>query len=527
MSRALFRSSKWIHKFFGLAVLIFAVWMSISGILLNHPEWIADISVPRWLVPPQYTPQNWNRSALIAAQWSDADPSTGWFAGKMGIWRTTDGGRSFAPMMQGLPTSAYYVKAYSLLLHKNRLWAGTEGGLYVCDPAIGVWRTVALGTEKVSVLKILRTRDHLLAFTGDGAWQAPVDAADRAAWRPVDIPRDPSTPHEVSWVKLFFDLHGGKAWGLPGQLLFDIAGIIIIVLSVTAFYIWFYPWKRKRAAKRPDAPKPENGGARRFHSWSRWHNTLGIWFAVILLLIGFTGIFMRPPLLAVIGEGGISTDLYPGLHRPGPWEEKIKNALYDGAAHEIVLATTEGFWRGPADFTAPFVQTDLETPVFVMGATVFEDQGATGYLIGSFSGIFRRTPGPNSSHDLLTGERATPRSSVRPAEVMVTGYLRTPEGEEFVTAHEQGLIPLNGAEAGDRFAMPEKLKSAADMSLWNLMFELHNGRIFADLIGDWYILIVPLGAIIFFLVCLSGVYDWFYVTLASRKKKTEDQQKAA
>lgn len=525
MSRALFKSSKWIHKFFGLAILIFAVWMSISGILLNHPELIADISVPRWLVPPQYTPENWNRSALIAMVWKREDPRVGFLAGKMGIWRTDDGGRSFSPMMSGLPTSSYYIKSYSLLLdeEKGRLYAGTEGGLFVCDPGRGAWRQIPLGEEPAPIVRIVRTAANLLAFSADGAWSGAPDGSPES-WRPVEIPRDPAAPEEVSFVKLFFDLHGGKAWGLPGQLLFDAAGLIIIVLSVTAFYIWLYPWKRKRAAKAATAAVPENGGAKRWNSFSRWHNRLGIWFAVVLLLIGFTGIFMRPPLLALIGEGGIPAAFYPGLHRPGPWEEKIKNALYDEAADEIVLATTEGFWRGPADFSAPFRSVDLETPVFVMGATVFEDQGEAGYLIGSFSGIFRRTPGPYSSHDLLTGKRAVVKSSVRPADVMVTGYLRTPEGEEFITAHEQGLIPLNGARAGERFRMPEEMKTAVDMPLWNLMFELHNGRIFRDLIGEWYILVVPLGAILFFLVCLSGVYDWFHVTLAKRKVRIKNSE---
>lgn len=31
--------------------------------------------------------------------------------------------------------------------------------------------------------------------------------------------------------------------------------------------------------------------------------------------------------------------------------------------------------------------------------------------------------------------------------------------------------------------------------------------------GEWYILIVPLGALLFLLVTISGVYDWLYKRL--------------
>ena len=56
---------------------------------------------------------------------------------------------------------------------------------------------------------------------------------------------------EVTLVDLFFHLHDGRVWGLPGRLLFDVVGLIIFILSISAFNTWYFPkmLKRKREKK--------------------------------------------------------------------------------------------------------------------------------------------------------------------------------------------------------------------------------------------------------------------------------------
>ena len=77
----LFRTSKWIHKYLGLLLILFIGWMSVSGILMNHPDWISGLSVPRWLVPPQYRIHNWSRGALRVGVFSEQDPAVGYIGG--------------------------------------------------------------------------------------------------------------------------------------------------------------------------------------------------------------------------------------------------------------------------------------------------------------------------------------------------------------------------------------------------------------------------------------------------------------
>lgn len=241
----------------------------------------------------------------------------------------------------------------------------------------------------------------------------------------------------------------------------------------------------------------------------KYHLKLGIWVAVILLLIGITAFFMRPPFLAVIARGDIDASFYPGKFPDNPWDKKIHSALHLKERGQVMIEAADGMWIGDESMKGGFRQTRIPILVFVMGATVLEEYHEGGYIVGSFNGLFHIS-GQGPARDLVNGKTVRFVSPVRPADKMISGYFRTPGGEEFITAFAQGVVPLKGAELKGRFAQPQELTDDNRLPLWNYMFELHNGRIFKDLIGNWYILIIPLGSFLFILITLTGIYDWIY-----------------
>jgi hypothetical protein len=515
MQKILFKISKSIHKYVGLLLILFVMWMSISGILLNHPHWIANISVPGWLIPSQYVPKNWNRSSLTSAVFSKQDPSQVFFAGKQGIWCSTDGGTTFQRFEQGFEKSAYYKKTKQLLLLEEPeayLLAATDGGLYQCFLKDGVWRSLPLGNEREAVRKMIKIRDKLLVFTESNMYKSFIPRGElqfqKIKWLRQEGVR------QVTLVDLFFHLHGGSIWGLPGKLLFDFTGLVIFFLAVSAFYIWYFPRKLKKPRSLSDKIKIRKK-AGPFRLFFRYHRKLGIWLAAVLLIIGGTAFFMRPPTLVLIASGSIPATYYPGFLPDNAWEGSIHNVLYDPIEDILLVNTKEGEWQGPADFSEPFIKTDIQAPIFVMGATVFDTYNEGGYLIGSFSGIFHQERLTKKSFDLVEQRYVQDWSNVRPATHMVTGYFQTPTGDEYITTHEQGLLPLqeNRNHPVNHFKMPRQLQTELRISLWNYMFELHNGRIFRDWIGGLYILIIPLGSLLFILITLSGIYDWIYIKI--------------
>ena len=523
MLRKVFKKSKWIHKWFGLILILFLIWMSISGILLNHPDWIASYSVPDWMVPPQYIPHNWNRSSLTSMVFSKPDIGLVFAGGKQGIWRSIDGGKSFQRYESGFEKDPYYKKTQNLFLVESGrpcLFAATDGGLYVNDLANKIWRKLKLSEEHEAVRKILKIENKLYIFSESNVYGASGLFPD-IQFKKLNWTRN-EPERRVTLIDLFFHLHDGRFWGLPGKLLFDFAGLIIIFLSFGAFYIWYFPNHIKRL-KRKHIKFNVQKKSGTFRLFYKYHLKLGIWMSLIILLIGGTGFFMRPPALVLIAYGNVPAWIYPGALPQNPWEHKVINAMYDSVDHKVIIDATDGVWMGPADFSKPFIKKKLNSPLFVMGATVFEPYGTGGYLIGSFNGLYHLERSTGRPVDMINGGYISEWSDVQPADYMVTAYFKSPGGDEYINTHEKGLIklPVNSIVEHDCFQMPESLSMEYKMSLWNFMFELHNGRIFKDWIGGLYILLIPLGSLFFILIILSGIYDWFILWQIKRKTRKE------
>lgn len=345
------RTSKWLHKVLGLGLILFLIWMSLSGVLLNHPDLIAGVSVPRWLVPSQYHPHNWNRSGIISAVFPASEPGTAYLAGNLGVYRGRHGRVSAQPLRDGLPDSDYYRKTRQLFLLQTpageTLLAATAGGLFRRALTDEAWEQVPLGAHREDVRKILRVADRLVVFTDSAAYVAPLGAHTLDFTRYE--PERPSEAPRVSLVKLFFDLHDGKVWGLPGRLLFDAAGLVLCYLSLSAFYTWYYP-RRLAQRRRGRRSRPGRWQGRLFRFLHKYHLKLGIWSAGFLLVFGLTGFFMRPPMLMLLA-GDVPAAWYPGRLPANPWADKIHNALHDPEQATILIQASDGLWRGPADLT--------------------------------------------------------------------------------------------------------------------------------------------------------------------------------
>ena len=106
--------SRWLHKYLGLVLLLFLAWMSLSGILLNHPNLIQNVSVHRIFVPKQYQPNNWNRSSLKGIEYMGDSLL---LYGRQGVYLSHDKGQSFTTFMKGeFPTSSLGKENQSVVL---------------------------------------------------------------------------------------------------------------------------------------------------------------------------------------------------------------------------------------------------------------------------------------------------------------------------------------------------------------------------------------------------------------------------
>jgi hypothetical protein len=509
MSKKLFKKSKWYHKFIGLLLIIFLIEMSISGILLNHKDLISPIDMPHFLVPSNYEIKNFNRASIIDLIETE---NSIFIAGKKGIFKAQKKEvLEFKPLFNGLSNYTIKRKSYDLEIFKDDIYAATENGLYKIHKNSNTWKRIEIGDNSPIKKIIKKDENNLFIISTSNIYLLNLENIELKTHisKPNKFTIRKITPRKegekiVTAIELFFHLHDGRLWGLFGRLLFDLMGLAIIFLSISAFYIWFIP---KRIVKRKGSLVKNRKKFRFFH---KYHSKIGIYSFFIVIIISFTAIFMRPPFIIAITDVYLPRWVYPASVSENRWENRIENALYDKSRNKLMIQTSEYLWEWNIqndDFTKKAYKSEQKWPLFIMGATYLEIDENNNYIIGSFSGLYRFYPNDNKYENLV--KNSDKYSRIRPnKQAMLAGAFKY-DNKIYIATHLEGLKDINGKSV-KLFEQP-KIINEIKMPLWNWNFELHNGRILRFLIGKYYILLVPFSALMFFFVLLTGLYDWIFV----------------
>ena len=76
------------------------------------------------------------------------------------------------------------------------------------------------------------------------------------------------------------------------------------------------------------------------------------------------------------------------------------------------------------------------------------------------------------------------------------------DGREFVFDYNLGVGNMTD---GTHFTIMPELIQKAPMSLWNLCLEIHTGRIYQYIFGQFYILFIPLAGLSILWILLTGL----------------------
>jgi len=506
--KKLFKKSKWIHKYLGLVVLVFLMWMSITGIILNHPDIIEKYSVNKAFVPKSYHPKNWNRSTMKGIVIDKNNSAILYLYGRQGVFFSDNRGKSFVSFMEGsFPKSSKGRRTNSLYALDNVIIAATNNGIYVLNKNTKRWAGSIIPSDEKEFVKILRANDKLLALTNSQVFES--DLSEELNFKEIKLNRDVSV-ESIRLIDFFFSLHDGSIFGVFGKLLWDFVGIVILFLSISAFYIWYYPKKWKRKFKINNSYNSDSKKSV-FKLLYKYHKKLGWYLGLLVLVITVTGIFLRPPLIAVLAGKTISSKFIPSSSNV--WNHKIRNALYDSVNEKLVIECKDGIWSGTIEGDRVFSRINIPVNIFAMGATVFDELKKGEWIIGSFGSIATYNVVDKEVNHILP--QKPDLNLVRPASTMITSYVQMADSVIYLVGHYKGLCDTNGA-ALDVIKMPHCIEDNYRMPLWNYMFEIHNARIFRNFIGALYILIIPLFGILSILVLLSGIFD--YTCVKYRKK---------
>jgi hypothetical protein len=519
--KIIFKHSRRLHKVIGLIVVLYLIMMSVTGILLNHPSVIRSISLPLSCMPSNYRYRNWNRGLINDAVLS-IDGNRILLAGKEGIWlaHNEPNGVRYEALDAGYPTAAYNKNTSSVIDIpdvEGRRWlvAAARSDVFILSPYSRRWQSMAFPRKAGKIRKLLHNDNTVYAVAEKGIYTCR-DPFVSGTWKPVQL----DLPVKLETVALFrflFKLHDGSLFGLVGKLLFDLAALAIIYLCVSGIKMWLFP-KRAKRASRWRVARMKKG----YTTANRRHLSIGLYMAPMLLVFALTGLFMRPPLLIAIARKTIPAKfMYPVSKVPS--HPAIESALIDAPHNRLLVLTRRGLFEGPLDANQPFTAINIRLPIHGMGANVFQRLDEDEILVGSFSGLFRC--------NTKTGRvRTHPGNAPRPrgmhgrpsADVMAMSLER--RSGLFYVGYRKGLIVVDSIPEDSwlrKLKMPELMNHRTGISLWHCLFEIHNGRYFRAFLGLWSMLIVPLGALTFAVVIITGCYDWLY-----RKKLSKNRSAA-
>ena len=477
---------------------------------MNHRQFFSEVNVPRKLMPPVYSYKNWNLAAAKGSIPIDANKQL--IYGNIGIWETDSAFSHFSDFNHGFNKGIDHRKIFTMVRTSDQqLYAGSLFGLYSYNTANLRWQKLEMPEENPRVVKLLEYNGQLWVMTRDQLYTMETRNG-KAEFKKITPGIPDGADGKVGLFTSLWVIHSGELLGIPGKLLVDLVGLILIFITLSGFYYTLLPKfaKRIRTSLRLRLQKFNRSSI-------KWHTKIGIYALAILLITVISGMFLRPPLLIPIANSRVNPIPGSVLANHNHWHDKLRDFVIDSANQRQIFSTSEGFIEtnlGTERYCRPF---RIQPPVSVMGITAFETMNDGALMVGSFSGLFRWYPDRDMVIDMITGKIISESKQGNPfGATAVSGVIIKNEIPVAIVAYDAGWIPLIPGQFAPK--MPAEI-AAIPFSLWNVALEIHTGRIFSLILGDFYILYVPLMGLTTLLIIITGSIMW-YRARKRRKKKS-------
>ncbi len=151
--------------------------------------------------------------------------------------------------------------------------------------------------EKI-IVDIIQKQDTILVLTRSFL----LKTTDLSNFSVSQLPPPENYDNKTGLFKTLWVIHSGEIYGIPGKIIIDFAGLVFAFLTITGFIVFV----NRIILKKNKKPAEVKVKLRNSNKWNiKWHNKFG-WITLALLLLNTTtGMFLRPPLLAFIGNSRV------------------------------------------------------------------------------------------------------------------------------------------------------------------------------------------------------------------------------
>lgn len=491
------------HKWLGLAITIFILLFSISGIILNHRDFFSSINISRNILPQEYQYTNWNNAAVNGT--IKISENNILIYGNIGVWQTDSIFMNFNDFNNGFPKGIDNKKVSKIFKTTNgNLFAGTYFGLYLYNKNISKWLKIELDIDEERIVDIAEKGDTLLVLSRSYL----LKTRNYKDYTIQILPKPENYDNKAGLFKTLWLIHSGELFGIVGKIIVDIVGMIFIFLTITGLIYFTNPFIVRNRIKKK---RKDIDNIIKSSKWNLiWHNKIG-WLTIIFLIITtITGMFLRPPLLIPIANSKVGKIPLTILDSPNPWHDKLRRIIYDDINNKYIIATLDGIFYSDDNFDSNLKRFIKQPPTSVMGVTVFEQIAEEVLLVGSFEGLFLWNTKMSYIMDYINKKPyIQPKTRGRPiGKNVITGYSKDFKNSEFYFDFNSGAKAINSNQKFSQMSLEIKEQS---MSLWNLALEVHTARIYNFIIGGFYILLIPIFGLIILFILISGFIVWYKI----------------
>lgn len=505
---------KW-HRWPGVIMGLFFILWAISGVVMNHRQLFSPLDINRKFLPEEHRYKNWNNAAVKSGVSIGKDSIL--IYGNIGIWLTDTSFSSYTDFSDGFRKGIDNRKISSMLVSdKGNIYAGTLFGLFYFERISGKWLKINLPLKDERIQWLVEKEGKVIILTRSEMLEA-IDDPDNFSNKELILPPPEGYDNKAGLFRTIWVIHSGEIYGMAGKLIVDALGLIVILLAITGALHFSMPYALRRLKKQKKSTVLASSTKR---TSAKWHKKAGIWIAIFILINTITGMFLRPPLLITIANARVGKIPWSVLDTPNPWEDKLRAVIWDDDINGFILGTTEGLFYTDTALNHDLIPLPDQPPLSVMGINVFQKTGHDTYLVGTFNGLFdwSSRDGVRQLADHITGQPPKPfeKGSKPFGNQMVSGYLKLENGNSVYFDYNRGAVA-----SGD-FKLPEMpgiIIEKSPMSWWNFALEVHTGRIFKPLIGDFYILIIPIFGIFGTILVISGILIWIKLYARKNNKK--------